>query len=163
MLDFTKNTDGSFTNMQGFSEAFSTGQPALALPPVLQAQPANNSWSAKVWSGLQDAGSSMGDYFDGDWLDSTDPKTGITTQGKLGGLTAAAGAISNAYLGYQGLKEAQRSREMQEKYAAANLANSATAYNANVRDVADNNAAINNWDDERRQAYINSNQAQGTV
>ena len=160
-LNLTKNADGGFTNMQGFSEAFSAGQ--TALPSVLQAQPANNSWSANVWNGIQDAGSSMGDYLSSGWLDSTDPKTGITTQGKLGGLTAAAGAISNAYLGYQGLKEAQRNREMQEKYAAANLANSATAYNANVRDVADNNAAINNWDDERRQAYINSNQAQGTV
>lgn len=157
-MDLFTNKDGSVNNMQSFSEAFQSG-----LPTALQATPANNSWSSKVWGGIKDAGAQVSDYLGGGWLDSTDPKTGLTTQGKLGGLTSAAGAISSAYLGYQGLEEARKTREMQEKYAATNLYNTATAYNANVADVAANNAGINNWSDERTQEYINNNQAQTTV
>ena len=96
------------------------------------------------------------------WLNSTD-KNGMQTQGVLGGVVGAAGAISNAYLGYQGLQEARRSREMQEKYAATNLYNQAQGYNANVRDTGSNNAAINNWSPEQQQQYVDSNQAQSVV
>lgn len=104
----------------------------------------------------------MGDNSWGLW-DSTDTKTGMQTQGSMSGIVGAAGAISNAYLGYQGLQEARKSREMQEKYAAVNLLNTSTAYNANVRDVAANNAAINNWDADKREQYISSNQAKTTI
>ena len=103
------------------------------------------------------------DFGDTPWLSTTDAKTGITTQGKLGGTIAAAGAISNAYLGYKGLQEARKSREMQEKYASANLFNQAQGYNANVRDTGANNAAINSWSPERQQEYVQGNQAKSTV
>ena len=121
------------------------------------------SWSEQVWGGLSNAASETGSWLSDGWLDSTDGKTGMITQGKLGGLTSAAGAISSAYLGYQGLKEARRNREMQERYAKANLFNQANAYNANVRDIGANNAAINGWSDAQRQEYINSNQARNTI
>lgn len=101
----------------------------------------------------------------GSWglWDSIDPKTGMKTQGVASGIVGAAGAISNAYLGYQGLQEARRNREMQEKYAATNLYNQAQGYNANVRDVGANNAAINGWSGEQQQQYVSNNQARGTI
>jgi hypothetical protein len=75
----------------------------------------------------------------------------------LGGITAAAGAISNAYLGYQSLEEARKTREMQEKYSAANLFNKGTMANTVVRDTASNNQAVNGWSDAYKDEQVNQN------
>lgn len=144
------------TNMAGFT------QPATTLPATLSGTVPGTpapSWGQQAWSGVKDTFGSITDGL----FDKKDPTTGMVTQGSLMPIAQAAGAISNAYLGYKGLEEAKRNRQMQEKYAAANLANSATAYNANVRDIAANNSAINNWSDDRTQQYIDNNQAQSTI
>lgn len=97
------------------------------------------------------------------WFDQTNELTGQVQQGVMAPAVAAAGAISNAYLGYQSLEEARKNREMQERYARVNLYNAGTAHNANVNDVADNNAAINGWDGERRDQYVTNNQVRTTL
>ena len=144
LTDYTGNASNS---LQNFGMQPAAAADGFSMP----------NYTTTASAGLPDGGGSSWS-----WLDSTD-KNGMKTQGVLGGVVAGAGAISNAYLGYQGLKEARRSREMQEKYAATNLFNQAQGYNANVRDSGSNNAAINSWSPQQEQQYVNNNQARATV
>lgn len=85
------------------------------------------------------------------------------TKGNIGGIASAAGALSNAYLGYKSLEEARKSRLMEEAYAKTNLYNTATAYNTNLSDTASNNAAINGWSDSQKASYVSNNSAQTSI
>lgn len=70
--------------------------------------------------------------------------------------------LGNLYLGYQGLREARRNREMQERLARVNLANQANAYNQNLDTIARNSGAINQQSPEQVEAFRQRFAAQGT-